>query len=266
MQGKTLKICTWLVNLMNNEREILVLVEDEKLDFELVKHLIKVYGLQDKYEIVSYKTNIYVLYQSMLNDGAFDDEFVNFDIFTHLSNREKDPVIKHTIFPENKRYSDILLMFDFEPQDPRFTPEKIQKMVNHFTESTETGKLYINYPMVEAFYHMKSIPDSEYNSRDATLTELPRKGYKNRVRKESLNGRDFEDFAISRDECSIVINQNIEKAWQLTGEKGYSPILPETIHILDKQLQKLKAEHTISVLCTSAFYIVDYNPKLIQKP
>ena len=38
----------------------------------------------------------------------------------------------------------------------------------YFTESSEMGKLYLNYPMVEAFYHMKSIPDENYTSYLAT--------------------------------------------------------------------------------------------------
>lgn len=37
-----------------------------------------------------------------------------------------------------------------------FTPEKIKRMSDYFVESSDMGKLYLNYPMVEAFYH--SVP------------------------------------------------------------------------------------------------------------
>ena len=44
--------------------------------------------------------------------------------------------------------------------------------MRYFVESTDMGKLYLNYPMIEAFYHMSNIPDPEYNGRVATLAEL----------------------------------------------------------------------------------------------
>lgn len=40
-------------------------------------------------------------------------------------------------------------------------------------------------------------------------------------------------------------------------------LLPETVEVLKKQLLKIEVEKAVSVLCTCAFYIVDYNPKFI---
>lgn len=34
------------------------------------------------------------------------------------------------------------------------------------------GKLYLNYPMVESFYHMSDIPDEKYNEYIVTLDDL----------------------------------------------------------------------------------------------
>ena len=42
--------------------KILVLVEGARIDVRLMEHLFMVYGIDAKYEIVSYNTNIYVLY------------------------------------------------------------------------------------------------------------------------------------------------------------------------------------------------------------
>ena len=63
----------------------------------------------------------------------------------------------------NINYSDIILIFDFDPQDDLFTSKKIEEMLEYFKESSDMGKLYINYPMVESFYHMKTIPDLNFH-------------------------------------------------------------------------------------------------------
>lgn len=34
-------------------------------------------------------------------------------------------------------YSDILLIFDFDPNDPQFFEDKISKMINFFVESSD---------------------------------------------------------------------------------------------------------------------------------
>lgn len=76
------------------------------------------------------------------------------------------------------------------------------------------GKLYINYPMVESFYHMKAIPDDDYFSYTADINELKARSYKARVNSENRN-HDYTKFAVNRKECNIVIKQNIEKAYML---------------------------------------------------
>jgi len=79
----------------------------------------------------------------------------------------------------------------------------------------------------------------------------------------------YSKFAISREECNIVIQQNIDKAWniceivKLHGKVQNS--LPELAEVLSKQLLKLDVEKAISVLCTCVFYIMEYNPKFITE-
>jgi len=239
------------------KRNILALVEGEKTDMRLMKRLVKIYGIENRHQFVSYNTNLYALYNSMFR-GADPGSL---DILLHLKEREHDP-LKKAIF-ENS-YSDILLIFDFDPQDPQFSEARIREMTGFFVESTDMGKLYLNYPMVEAFYHMKSIPDPDYNSYISTLIELKAKGYKARVNREKL-GRDYSGFAVNKEECDTVILQNIDKARFIT-----SLDLPGAQDILEAQVKKMRNEQTVAVLCTCAFYITDYNPALIgpltQKP
>ena len=151
--------------MAEEKRRILVLVEGVKIDVALMERLLTVYQIDAKYEIVSYCTNIYTLYGEMFEDNDPSD----MDLLQLLKSHEQDPV-KKELFDDS--YSDILLIFDLDPQDPGFTHEKIGNMARYFVESSDMGKLYINYPMVEAFYHMASIPDPNFDSYYATLDEL----------------------------------------------------------------------------------------------
>lgn len=237
-----------------SKAKILVLVEGSRVDPRLMKRLFQLYHIDAKYEIVSYNTNIYVLYDEMFYDGKPEDMDILQVLREHEPNEEKKQVFEH-------EFTDILLIFDLDPQDPRFTADKILAMMKHFTESTEMGKLYINYPMIEAFYHMAVIPDPEFNGRTAALSELSSHTYKQRVNAENRNS-DYSKFAITREECSIVIRQNIEKGWYILAIKP-DTILPDSVLILEKQLDMLNNYSKIHVLCTCVFFIAEYNPKLL---
>ena len=236
--------------------KILMLVEGQKTDVKIMDHLLSVYGIRDHHQIVSYKTNIYILYKKMFSADDPD----SLDLLQVLKENEKDES-KKKIFDE--RYSDILLIFDLDPQDTEFSSEKIRRMLEYFNESTENGKLYINYPMVESFYHLKSLPDPEYNNRTVSLDELARREYKVRVRNECLCN--FRDYALNKEACNIVITQNIKKAQYITNRKSDgNSSLPSSIEILQQQVEKMSQDKILYVLCTCVFYINDYNPRLVS--
>lgn len=245
---------------MDNEKaKILVIVEGDKTDFRLMEHLFRIYGIRENHEIVSYHTNIYTLYNEMFREG----DPASIDILQNLKEHERDPQ-KKKLF--DARYSDILLIFDLDPQDDQFSPAKILEMLSFFVESSDMGKLYLNYPMVEAFYHMKSIPDEEYNSYTASFEELRQHKYKERVNRENRD-HNYTKFAATKEECSTVIRQNINKAWLLTETAhlvdDMALLLPDSVEILKSQLRKMEEEQMLSVLCTCAFYIADYNPSFL---
>ena len=219
--------------MAEKKRKILVLVEGAKTDVALMERLFSIYQIDFKYEIVSYCTNIYTLYKEMFEDNDPDD----MDLLQLLKSREPD-LVKKTLFDES--YSDILLIFDLDPHDFGFNPEKIRHMAKYFVESSDVGKLYINYPMVEAFYHMTSIPDLNFNTYNATLNELSAGTYKARVNRENRN-HDYRKFAATKEECNIVIRQNISKAWLVVGDPE-DDMPPSQAEILNTQLNSIQNE------------------------
>lgn len=236
--------------------KILVLVEGARTDVALMKQLFNIYGFDRKYQIVSYCTNIYTLYHEMFEENDPAD----IDLLQLLKSRETNEEQKK-IF--NNVYSDILLIFDLDPQDSGFTSEKICRMANYFIESSDMGKLYLNYPMVEAFYHMASIPDENYNNYYATLDELTAGTYKARVNRENRN-HNYRKFAVTKQECDIVIGQNICKAQQMIYHDPLHCEIPIQLDILQSQLAEIEKEHQVAVLSTCGFFIPEYSSALIQ--
>jgi hypothetical protein len=243
------------------KKKILVLVEGEKADVAVMKRLFELYPeLDAKYQIVSYKTNIYVLYQDFF---AGEDIQENLDLLQVLRSREPSVEAKR-IFDD--RYTDILLVFDLDPQDPLFTEEKVRKMQGYFRESSDMGKLYLNYPMIESFYHMPEIPDPEYQNRIVLLEELRQGTYKERVRKES-RGNDYRKYITCRADSNYVITENLRKARKLLCEESCLVSEWKAVDlkaVLDQQLNLLRYKY-LQVLCTCALYIYDYNSSLLQK-
>ena len=74
--------------------KVLVLVEGEKTDVNLMSHLFDVYGISNKHQIVSYKTNIYVLYNRMFKNTSPEDV----DLLQVLKEQERDTEKKKIFF------------------------------------------------------------------------------------------------------------------------------------------------------------------------
>lgn len=81
-----------------------------------MRKLFDIYGISENHQLVSYNTNIYTLYREMFEKS--EPETV--DLLQLLKEREADEE-KKKIF--NEYYSDILLIFDLDPQDPLYTKD-----------------------------------------------------------------------------------------------------------------------------------------------
>lgn len=88
-----------------------------------------------------------------------------YDLFRSLPFKENNIYL-----PEDKRldtlFSQIFLFFDYDFQN-RLGTQKVNgildEMLDFFSDETENGKLYINYPMIESLKYTKEIPDANYS-------------------------------------------------------------------------------------------------------
>lgn len=243
-----------MVNLMN--KKVLAIVEGEKKEPQLLNRLFDTY-MYRKREIVSYGANIYDLYNKLLDFYGEDWEDLDFLLF--LREQEKDDG-KKTIFDEV--YTDIFLVFDFDPQDNRFSTKAIGRMMNYFNDSTSCGRLYINYPMVESCIHITSFDDMSYLSSKVRKDELS--NYKKIANEESCcpNITQYNKMTFSQiirlNLWKIIYMLNIDKD-NLSGD--LYGILRE---VLKLQVALWQRESSIYILNTCLLCIYEYNPKMIQ--
>lgn len=130
----------------------------------------------DKDDIWIYGTNIYQLYNDIVKE--YGDDWIETDIDLPF-------VVSKKKYPNELRYKsdfiNIILVFDYERQDPNFSEEKTLQMQSYFKDAADVGQLYINYPMVESY---QELPDSldEFLSKKWQYPMKPGKYYKKQVK------------------------------------------------------------------------------------
>ena len=136
-------------------------------------------------EIWIYGTNIYQLYEDIVKEYGEEWTEGNEDIDLPF-------VISKKKHPKNLRYKEdftnIILVFDYERHDTSFSEEKILAMQRKFVVAADMGKLYINYPMIESYQHLRELPDRAFAERKIPVRLQPGKAYKALVEQETIIG------------------------------------------------------------------------------
>jgi len=180
-------------------------------------------------------------------------------------------VLKSQSIPESKRiskeetFTDIYLIFDFDPQDPDADFDMLRKMLMFFNDSTSKGKLYINYPMMQSFRHITSEHDDEFKDR-MVPADIGR-SYKALVDKEAWKVLK-QNASLDRGRLKWIICLNLSKMNYIINGNNRMPTYHEYKDmtgdvILDRQLESIEENGSVYVLNTSVFLIVDYHPSWI---
>lgn len=243
-----------------SKKRVLLIVEGEKSEPKLFRKLFEEYGLDVEYEIYTYGTTIHELYERMFAKGDPDD----LSLLSVLKERENDPDKLKMLDGD---YSDVLLVFDYDPHDNRFNSEGLKEMLAFFGESTDEGKLYLNYPMVEACKHFKSLPvDERFLDRFVSLSDV--RTYKRTVGQEACCQNYERDFNKALFDAAILMT--VEKIYRINGSliggKGFAELCfsADLEEVLERQNAYLADEGKIYVLGTSLMFIPDYSTELVS--
>jgi hypothetical protein len=201
---------------------------------------------EDKLIHVAYEAEVYQL-GKLLSDDPY------LDLFEVLKERSEK---NSQVLAEFNRddFSQIYLFFDYEGQAANASDTALDDMLAHFTNETESGKLYVSYPMVEALKHLNRSDPFEDCAVPAGITGAE---YKPLVGKHL----DFQDLRkVTAADWQFIIRENIKKA-NLIAEGAYCipPTLPNQRKLLDGQIQRYKTPlGNIAVLSAFPLFLRDY--------
>lgn len=137
--------------------------KDDKTYYESIKRLF----FTEKFDtfICTYNSNIYSLYTKLKQHDTLNGmlEVNTVSVFKEILLEKGDETLKNI---REDEVSEIYLFFDYDFQEDSRTPQEnnriLSEMLKYFTDETEKGKLYINYPMVESLRYTKELPDNDY--------------------------------------------------------------------------------------------------------
>ena len=188
------------------------------------------------------------------------DEYL--DIRRVLKAREKNDHRKEKL---SDKYTDIILVFDFEPHVdvPQF--EKIEKMLKFFNDSTINGKLYINYPMMQSCRHIKCYPEEDIEFKDRIVYKMDCSKYKDIVNNESVF-KNIHKYDYPR--IMKIIGYHLKKANYILNNQYIVPDIKQFNKIDLNRLYKIQCKNNdekefVYVLNTFVFNIIEYNPKVV---
>lgn len=134
-------------------------------------------------DILIYGTNIYHLYQYIVDEYSEDWDDGSFDVDLPLIVSKK---LGYQTLLDKRNFTNVILIFDYERHDPNFSETKLIRMQKYFRDASKDGQLYINYPMIESYQHFDSLPDNDYENRNVSVTLRPGQKYKNLTKDSSI--------------------------------------------------------------------------------
>lgn len=128
-------------------KNILLIVEGVKREPQLMRQMFDAFGLSDHHEIVPVGINVHDFLTKLEIDYGLDFDGVDLlDFLVDLAPAGCDL----SSLVETK-FTDVLLVFDLDPQDDRHDFKRLKAMQDYYCDSTDMGQLYLSYPAVEAY-------------------------------------------------------------------------------------------------------------------
>lgn len=252
---------------------ILFIFEGKKREPDLFKTLDYLFFPKGQTIVCSFGNNIYELYRQLreLDDAG--------DLVSLLMEKDKDnPESPFGPDTTSSDFSEVYLFFDYDFQNRNLSLEQmngqISEMLDMFDDETGNGKLYINYPMVEAIRYTKQLPDRQFVSYSVSRADCYNDGFKALVQKFSDYGSldfivlDFrkeltkEHYMHVRDNWDLLKVQNVTKANFLCNRLETMPVEKESIsqkRLFQAQLERFVIPHdAVSIISAIPLFHFDY--------
>lgn len=153
--------------------------------------------------------------------------------------------------------SDIYLFFDYDPHNRSASDDKIQTMLNRFESSTDEGKLFISYPMLESLRHIKNPQEQNTLYPINKVALLKYKGFSAHKDNIDLLFQDWGRYDLSI--WSTIIVTHLKRASVLVNDEFTMPdSLIEQVDIFESQQSKHLPNHQVAVICAFPLMLHEY--------
>lgn len=228
--------------------------------FQSIKRLF----LKDEYvECFVVDGTFHNLYKSLVENG--------WDVvgaFRQIENRKGE---RNLSSYKESDFSEVYLFFDYDPHSRHSIGalnSELCEMLAFFDNETENGKLYVNYPMIEALRYTKQLPDREFTSYKVDLSDC--RDFKRMVAEFSfypnnnfIDGRGTVSDEEARENWMMLKTQNVVKANAMCHNKCELPSSKEDVSQMkifiaqrDKYLSLRKPQ--VAILSAYALFLYDY--------
>jgi len=227
--------------------KILFVFEGEKTEKQITNNLKKYFISENSVIECAYCANIYKLYKEISEDE-------DLDTFQLLKETPQNKEILST-FNRND-FAEIYMFFDYDGHDTLADDKKVNEIINFFNEETETGKIFISYPMVESLKHYSDLIDF----KKLKVSAKHNIKYKNLVDNDAQN--DLKQFSkYSKQIWISLIDMHLRKANYIANNYYTIPLKNSITQnaIFINQLDKyIKVDSTVAVLSSFPAFLFEY--------
>jgi len=234
---------------MQNESIILFVFEGARAEVQIYDSLKVHFSKIDPSTHIhaTFGTHIYELFKVLEED---DDQ----DIVELIRERsDKNSLLLSGITRDS--VAEVYLFFDYDGHVPVATNESLMEMIDYFDNETESGKLYISYPMVEALKHVHR----DVDFKETVVAISLGKKYKTLVGETCENKlQDLTELTLSN--WYWLIEEHGRKLHYIVNDEYRFPnnlILQK--EVFESQLEKyIYSEDKVAVVSAFPALILDY--------
>jgi len=230
-------------------RHVLLIFEGEKTELNYYQSLKRAFFDHDETAVCVcvFGNDVYELSEVLMEDP-------DLDVVELLRESETQPKNKEVLSGISRnKFTEIYLFFDLEYNDDKFSFETLESFITLYSDETDLGYAFINYPMVEATRHVKT-PESFLSSQIA-VSSCRGKIYKRLSADEGI--KELSDARkITPADWIQLATISHKKACHITNEA--QEVLTSQLSILLSQKAKVKTSELIFILSGLPLFLVHH--------
>lgn len=232
------------------KEHVILLITNRQEEDIIVRHIMSKCNITEEFNVWSYSASLMEIYNWIYDvDGKEVEKCQFINVF-----RKQEKSVKYKVLCQ-QNFTEIILSYDLSDLDYDDDKEKIYKLLKYFNNIRKNGKLFINYPTIEAFYHTEEFHKGDFENREIGEKDISVDSYRMIVGGEI----GFPDWNMYNEDIIYeLMKRNLKKCyniiskqcWPNREQEDYRSIIDFAI-IFKKQIKHFHNNEKMPILCTS---------------